>query len=64
MSAEKLEVRRSKNWHFMLYMVRLDAQKDINIANKNYKFSMILSIFNAILTIFYNKSGLVVHFYL
>ena len=48
----------------MLCMVRLDAQKDINIANKNYKFSMILSIFNAILTIFYNKSGLVVHFYL
>jgi len=47
----------------MLFMIRLDAQHDINIANKNYKFSMILSIFNAILTIFYNKSGLVVHIY-
>ena len=52
MTAELLEVMRSIIWHFMLFLVHIDAQAVINIANKNYKFTMILSIFNAILTIF------------
>lgn len=52
MTAELLEVMRSQIWHFVLFLVHKYAQAVINIANKNYKFTMILSIFNAILTIF------------